>query len=385
MANDGKGGTTPNPGEGAPVLDLGLLARAALRGVVPSLIIALVFGIAGGVFAARQDEAYETQTQLVVQNTGSESQDASQIQAQAAAYSSVLSDSGVISAIEDQQDVRIPDGDVAKAVTVAVGDIPGVIQLSTKAASPEDSASLADLAVSEMAKKNDTIKESALTNYEKLSEKQIDTLKSRIDNSDNAGVEAELQGQIFSIQQELENERMKQSTVSVLSQSTSDSPVSPKPIQQGAVIGMFAFILALIACTIYFSVNSRAADKLWTGRMAHRYGAEVDGDGLPQEGYIPPTTEATVFRTLADGRNVVILAEEAERVQSPLGDDDSRSENLTIGSWEDSWWRSVAPTSVALGVVLIDKGSSNLVPAELAIRRMREVGVRTRLAIRNTT
>lgn len=383
MADDGKDSAASMTSNGAPVLDLGLIARAALRGAVPALIVAVVLAIVGGLFAARQDDAYETKTQLVVRNTGAESQEASQVQAQAAAYSSVLSDSGVLSALEEHKEVSIPDGDVAKAITVDEGEIPGVIQLSTKAASPDDSAVLADLAVAEMAKKNDSIKESTLQNYEKLSQDQIDTLKGRINDSTDAGVRTELEGQVFSIQQQLENEKMKQSTVSVLSQSTAEEPVSPKPIQQGAVIAMFAFLLALIALTIYFSLKSRAADKIWARRMSHRYGSEVDADGQAPRGGLPPMTEATIFRTLSSGGDVVVLAESPDEVTSPLNKDDSRESNLTIASWDDAWWRDVSPSSVEFGVVLVDAGAAKPAQAELAIRRMREVGVRTRLAMRS--
>ncbi|MGP6175229.1 hypothetical protein [Corynebacterium sp. A21] len=357
-------------------LNLGLIFAAFRRALPGSLAAAVIVGgLTAGVLT-QVDPVFEVRSQVSLGAPTDTSVDPEAMDSLVPLYSTMITDTITGAAVTAETGVAEPEIAIAETI------VPGVLEVATRGESLAQAQQVADAVMTNLNTRSAQLYADSVNNLQAEAQRRIALIQGQIDARLAADPEADiadLQSAVEQAAAENSESQLQNTELLLLSQSNNEgSAVWPMPLATALVAALLAFLLVVSLLTLWFLRRTARADSLWLRILGHRYGVDTELARALGVSGLTPNAEARAAAALSRGEAVLLLGDVVIG-HSFKAYDEAKIHQV---SWQDAWWREVAPAGVGLGIVVIDKGDKRAKYAAIALERLVDSGIPAFLTVR---
>ena len=364
-------------------VELGAVFRALQESIVYGLLAAIIGALAFVAYFSSQGPQFRTQTSVMVSSPSRNEATVEQLAVQARAFGEIVNDDAIQNNIESATGIPVNQvGSPPNVKVTAQEDMPGVLNISTEADSPEASKALSEAVVEEIRGRAQTVRDQALGDFEQAYQGLIGDLEQKrqaaLSQDPPAADISRYDTALNELRAAQQQPRLNHLTVSLLSQET-DSPdtVERRPMMMGIVLGLVVglIVFAVVAAVKFFF--PRSINHVWLQKIAARDGVAVE-TGATADG-IAPRTAALMSALRREGENVLLLEPGAARQDAPDGD--VAASPALVRDLGDAWWDDVDTQEISLAVLRGKHGGKETQLVERNLDVLASLGIPARLSV----
>ncbi|MGJ0117682.1 hypothetical protein ACQ7HM_00615 [Williamsia sp. MIQD14] len=372
-----------------PPIDLAGHFRDLARVLLPALVIGALVGAA--VFVGRStlvDKEYSASVVTQITTSGEIVAGDAFVEQLRAPFEELASDDGVLTQALTRVDTGWDTGTLRSHLTLTPGTSPALLTFAVTAGSPRTAQQVAQAVVAAVAQASQDNAARDVSRRVEAIDTSIDTEQAR-NSRLPAGSSARTASDVRLAELRAQRDQVAAAggnQLTVLSvPSASSSPISPKPLSEGLVAAVVAFLVAAELLVLARGRLGRTNNRIWARRVAHRHGARLQVVG---GGRFDPSR--VLYGELAHrhrrGRSAIILTGERTDVASvtvPAGPAEQGGQDIGHHDLHDEWWRTADLGDLVVAVVILSTRGRDRAATAAALGQLADLGV-TRYVVLQT-